>query len=145
MNEETGTILDFIYTVFDGQPKSRGTFHLTLDFSQLNTEEEIVEYIFKQLTNIFVAGCKIKFGNIVLLEEMVGDRLEFMNEYFNSFGYQLFIDAENENTDTRGTANKTTELKDHYLKINRNGVNYYIYFDELESDDSVVTGNSDGV
>jgi len=137
MNEETGTILDFIYTVFSGNPRSIRSLHLTLDFSHLNTEKEIDEYIFKQLTNIFVAGCKIKYGEVVLLEEMVGERKEEMKNYFNSFGYQLFIDVENQSTDTRGTSNEKLKLSDYYLKINRNNVNYYIYFDELESGERI--------
>ena len=131
MIEETGTIVDFIYTVFEGEPKNRKTLNLSLDYSHLGVNDDFDEFIFKQLINIFVAGCKIKFGDVVLLEEMKGDRLEMMKRYFGSFGYELFVDVESENCATRGTGNTKLELKDHFLKINRNGYNYYIYFDNL--------------
>jgi hypothetical protein len=132
MIEETGTIVDFIYTVFEGEPKSKKTFHLSLDYSHLGGNDDFDEFVFKQLVNVFIAGCKIKFGDVVLLEEMKGERLEMMKQYFISFGYKLFVDIESENCAARGTDSTKLGLKDHFLKINRNGYNYYIYFDNLD-------------
>ena len=134
MIEETGTILDFIYTVFEREPKNKNSLNLSLDFSHLGVNDDFDEFIFQQLINIFVAGCKIKFGDVVLLEEMKGERLEMMKKYFESFGYELFVEAESENCATRGTSNTKLELKDHFLKINRKGYNYYVYFDKLDNE-----------
>lgn len=134
MIEETGSIVDFICAVYEGEPKNRKALHLSLDFSHLEANDDSDEFIFKQLINIFVAGCKIKFGEVVLLEDMKEDRLEMMKKYFESFGYKLFVDEENENCATRRTDNAKTELKDHFLKINRNGYNYYVYFDKLDNE-----------
>jgi len=88
MNEERGDIMDFIYLVFEKEPKGANSLRLTLDYSHLTREDEIDEFIFKQLLNIFIAGCKLRYGEVVLLEEMKGERLTIMNMYFNSFGYR---------------------------------------------------------
>lgn len=134
MNQESGDIMDFIYLVFEKGPKGANSLRLTLDYSHLTSEEEIDEFTFKQLLNIFIAGCKLRYGEVVLLEEMKGERLQIMNLYFNSFGYKLFVDEIEEGIQfmTRG---EKVELKDYFLKINRNRKNYYIYFDDLNKDD----------
>lgn len=133
MINETGDIMDFIYLVFEKEPKGDNSLNLTLDYSQLSRAEEIDEYKFKTLLDIFITGCKLKYGNVILLEEMKGERLEKMNKYFNSFKYKVFV-----NDVTQGSQFKTRgeklDLKDYYLKINRNGMDYYIYFDELNKD-----------
>jgi hypothetical protein len=133
MINETGDIIDFIYLVFEKEPKGAKSLYLTLDYSHLSKAEEIVEYKFKSLLDVFIAGCKLKYGNVILLEEMKGERLEKMNKYFNSFSYKVFV-----NEVTQGSQFKTRgeklELKDYYLKINRNGMDYYIYFDELNKE-----------
>lgn len=133
MINETGDIMDFIYLVFEKEPKGDNSLNLTLDYSQLSRAEEIDEYKFKTLLDIFITGCKLKYGNVILLEEMKGERLEKMNKYFNSFKYKVFV-----NEVTQGSQFKTRgeklDLKDYYLKINRNGMDYYIYFDELNKD-----------
>ena len=134
MNQESGDIMDFIYLVFEKGPKGANSLRLTLDYSHLTSEEEIDEFTFKQLLNIFIAGCKLRYGEVVLLEEMKDERLQIMNLYFNSFGYKLFVDEIEEGIQfmTRG---EKVELKDYFLKINRNRKNYYIYFDDLNKDD----------
>jgi len=134
MNQECGDIMDFIYLVFENSPKGANSLRLTLDYSHLTSEEEIDEFTFKQLLNIFIAGCKLRYGEVVLLEEMKDERLQIMNLYFNSFGYKLFVDEIEEGIQfmTRG---EKVELKDYYLKINRNRKNYYIYFDDLNKDE----------
>jgi len=134
MNQESGDIMDFIYLVFENSPKGANSLRLTLDYSHLTSEEEIDEFTFKQLLNIFIAGCKLRYGEVVLLEEMKDERLQIMNLYFNSFGYKLFVDEIEEGIQfmTRG---EKVELKDYYLKINRNRKNYYIYFDDLNKDE----------
>ena len=88
----------------------------------------------KQLLNIFIAGCKLRYGEVVLLEEMKGERLTIMNMYFNSFGYKLFVDEIDEWVQFK-TRGEKVELKDYFLKINRNRKNYYIYFDELNKEE----------
>ena len=134
MNQESGDIMDFIYLVFENSPKGANSLRLTLDYSHLTSEEEIDEFTFKQLLNIFIAGCKLRYGEVVLLEEMKDERLQIMNLYFNSFGYKLFVSEIEEGIQfmTRG---EKVELKDYYLKINRNRKNYYIYFDDLNKDE----------
>jgi hypothetical protein len=134
MNQECGDIMDFIYLVFENSPKGANSLRLTLDYSHLTSEEEIDEFTFKQLLNIFIAGCKLRYGEVVLLEEMKGERLQIMNLYFNSFGYKLFVNEIEEGIQfmTRG---EKVELKDYYLKINRNRKNYYIYFDDLNKEE----------
>lgn len=133
MINETGGIADFMYLVYEGKPKGENSLHLSLDYSHLNSAEEIDEYKFKTLLDIFIAGCKYNFGEVILLEEMKGEKLDKMNKYFNSFSYKVFV-----NEVTQGSQFKTRgeklELKDYYLKINRNGMDYYIYFDELNKD-----------
>ena len=134
MNQECGDIMDFIYLVFENSPKGANSLRLTLDYSHLTSEEEIDEFTFKQLLNIFIAGCKLRYGEVVLLEEMKGERLQIMNLYFNSFGYKLFVDEIEEGIQFK-TRGEKVELKDYFLKINRNRKNYYIYFDDLIKDD----------
>ena len=134
MNQECGDIMDFIYLVFENSPKGANSLRLTLDYSHLTSEEEIDEFTFKQLLNIFIAGCKLRYGEVVLLEEMKGERLQIMNLYFNSFGYKLFVDEIEEGIQFK-TRGEKIELKDYFLKINRNRKNYYIYFDDLIKDD----------
>ena len=133
MNEERGDIMDFIYLVFEKEPKGANSLRLTLDYSHLTREDEIDEFIFKQLLNIFIAGCKLRYGEVVLLEEMKGERLTIMNMYFNSFGYKLFVDEIDEWVQFK-TRGEKVELKDYFLKINRNRKNDYIYFDELNKE-----------
>ena len=134
MNEERGDIMDFIYLVFEKEPKGANSLRLTLDYSHLTREDEIDEFIFKQLLNIFIAGCKLRYGEVVLLEEMKGERLTIMNMYFNSFGYKVFVDEMDEWVQFK-TRGEKVELKDYFLKINRNRKNYYIYFDELNKEE----------
>lgn len=134
MNQECGDIMDFIYLVFEKGPKGANSLRLTLDYSHLTSEEEIDEFTFKQLLNIFIAGCKLRYGEVVLLEEMKGERLQIMNLYFNSFGYKLFVDEIEEGIQFK-TRGEKVELKDYFLKINRNRKNYYIYFDDLNKDE----------
>jgi hypothetical protein len=134
MNEERGDIMDFIYLVFEKEPKGANSLRLTLDYSHLTREDEIDEFIFKQLLNIFIAGCKLRYGEVVLLEEMKGERLTIMNMYLNSFGYKLFVDEMDEWVQFK-TRGEKVELKDYFLKINRNRKNYYIYFDELNKEE----------
>ena len=127
MNEESGNILDFICAIFEGDPHPKNSFNLSLDYSHLKTEYEIDEYIFQQLINIFVAGCKLKYGEIIILENIVDKKKEKLNKYFNSFGYNIFIDIDSIFIPTT----RQLKLKDYYLKINSNNINYYIYFDKL--------------
>jgi|688.fasta_scaffold295753_2 hypothetical protein len=127
MNEESGSILDFICAVFEDEPKPKNSFNLTLDYSHLKTENEIDEYLFQQLINIFVAGCKLKYGEVIILENIVGEKKEKLNKYFNSFGYTIFIDIGSNFI----PVTHQLKLKDYYLKINSNNINYYIYFDKL--------------
>lgn len=134
MNQECGDIMDFIYLVFENSPKGANSLRLTLDYSHLTSEEEIDEFTFKQLLNIFIAGCKLRYGEVVLLEEMKDERLQIMNLYFNSFGYKLFVDEIEEGIQFK-TRGEKVELKDYFLKINRNRKNYYIYFDDLNKDE----------
>ena len=134
MNQECGDIMDFIYLVFEKGPKGANSLRLTIDYSHLTSEEEIDEFTFKQLLNIFIAGCKLRYGEVVLLEEMKGERLQIMNLYFNSFGYKLFVDEIDEGIQFK-TRGEKVELKDYFLKINRNRKNYYIYFDDLNKDE----------
>lgn len=133
MINETGDIMDFIYLVFEKEPKGENSLHLTLDFSHLSTTEEIDEYKFKTLLDIFITGSKLKYGNVILLEEMKGERLEKMNKYFNSFSYKVFVSEVTQGSQFK-TRGEKLELKDYYLKINKNGIDYYIYFDELHKD-----------
>jgi hypothetical protein len=63
---------------------------------------------------------------------MNGARLEKMQDYFASFGFKLHVDSEPETDEPRYKTEDKENLKDYYLKINRNKVNYYIYFDYLE-------------
>ena len=65
-------IADFMYLVYEGKPKGENSLHLSLDYSHLNSVEEIDEYKFKTLLDIFIAGCKHNFGEVILLEEMKG-------------------------------------------------------------------------
>lgn len=133
MINETGDIMDFIYLVFEKEPKGDNSLNLTLDYSQLSRAEEIDEYKFKTLLDIFITGCKLKYGNVILLEEMKGERLEKMNKYFNSFSYKVFVNEVIQGSQFKTRGDKL-DLKDYYLKINRNGMDYYIYFDELNKD-----------
>jgi len=127
MNEETGSVIDFAYTIFSGQPGEEKSLHLKLDYSHLKTVEEIDEFKFKVLVDIFVAGCKIKFGNTGLSLKMIREeKLKEMRKYFNSFGYKLYIDI----VEPTG-AMDDQKLRDRYLRINSGGVNYYIHFDNL--------------
>jgi len=143
MNEELGNLMDFIYFIFAQPPKNPKTAHLSLDYSHLGPKDNLVVYQFNQLRDIFIAGCKLKFGEIILLEKFLhSDQHDLMKKYFQSFGYHLYVDTEHKTppvqANTTGESNASyvddqeTPLVNYFLKINRNGQDYYIYFSKMD-------------
>lgn len=130
--DEHGSLDDFIEKVFDSSVKPRNSIMLSLDTNHLPPNTDANDFIFKELLQIFIGGCKLRYGQNILLEHMIGSRLEKMQDYFASFGYKLYVDSEPETNEPRYKTDDKEVLKDYYLKINRKKVNYYIYFDYLE-------------
>lgn len=133
INEQYGSLDDFIDNLVSSPPKDANSI-------QLQIEHDDYEGAFKVLVEIFTKSMKYIFGDargVVDLDTLETSDMDLMSKYFNSFGYKLFIEK------IEGTSNKTSygatedkpvkegELKAQCLKIQTSDNLYVIYFDVL--------------
>lgn len=133
INEQEGSLDDFIDNLVSSPPKDANSI-------QLQIEHDDYENAFKVLVEIFTKSMKYIFGNasgVVDLDSLEENDMDLISKYFNSFGYKIFVEK------VEGTANKTSygatenkpvkdgELKAQCLKIQTKDNLYVIYFDIL--------------
>jgi len=131
--EKDGSIDDFIENLVSSPPQSPKSLNL-----QINTED--FENMFQVLVEIFTKSMKFLYGDSrgrVDLDKMNQTDLDTMSKYFNSFGYNIYVDRiEGANITSYGATEKNpvneNDLKAHCLKIQTKENMYVIYFDNLQ-------------
>ena len=132
--EKYGSIDDFIDNLVSSPPEVQ-------NFYKLDVESDDYESGFKILVEIFTKSMKYLYGDNkgkVDLDKMDKTDLDKMSKYFNSFGFNLFVEKiEGINITSYGaTENKPineNDLKAQCLKIQTKDNMYVIYFDYLTS------------
>lgn len=130
--EKYGSIDDFIDNLVSSPPEVQ-------NFYKLDVESDDYESGFKILVEIFTKSMKYLYGDNkgkVDLDKMDKTDLDKMSKYFNSFGFNLFVEKiEGINITSYGaTENKPineNDLKAQCLKIQTKDNMYVIYFDYL--------------
>ena len=126
---------ELVETVFLEEPKSK--FSIQLQF-----EESDIKKLFESLLMIVTYGMKIKFSDDsgkVNLSSLNTQRLNYFNEYMNSFGMVLLVSVENFNfvknyeeiKYTNQTLTNQTKLADLCLPMLEDNYVYFISFDYL--------------
>ena len=126
---------ELVETVFLEEPKSK--FSIQLQF-----EESDIKKLFESLLMIVTYGMKIKFSDDsgkVNLSSLNTQRLNYFNEYMNSFGMVLLVSVENFNfvknyeeiKYTNQTLTTQTKLVDLLLPMLEDKYVYFISFDYL--------------
>ena len=126
---------ELVETVFLEEPKSK--FSIQLQF-----EESDFKKLFESLLMIVTYGMKIKFSDDsgkVNLSSLNTQRLNYFNEYMNSFGMVLLVSVENFNfvknyeslKYTNQTLTTQTKLADLRLPMLEDNYVYFISFDYL--------------
>jgi len=138
ISQNEGTLDDFIDRLVSAPPQNVNSIKL-----ELLEEENNMDTVFNVLIEIFSKASKYMYGDRngrVDLDEMGVEELERMSKYFNSFGFQIFLEkfeGENRNKTSFGTTEekpiKDHELKAHCLKLQTSKNFYVIYFDVLNS------------
>ena len=130
--EKNGSIDDFIENLVSAPPQSPKSLHLKI-------ETDDFENIFQILVEIFTKSMKILYGDPrgrVDLEKMNQSDLDKMSQYFQSFGFNIYVDKiEGANITSYGATEKTPvnedDLKAQCLKIQTKENMYVIYFDRM--------------
>lgn len=125
---EIADYLSFSEQLFNNPPKGPNQIQLEM-FDESMTSEEI----FQELLMIFTEGMKIKFGenDRVDLSKITENDFNLINEYFKSFGFNIFYDIKPLNQDNRRqeTDNLKENVNDYYFRLVSNNLVYYISFD----------------
>jgi hypothetical protein len=130
--EKNGSIDDFIENLVSAPPQSPKSLHLKI-------ETDDFENTFQILVEIFTKSMKILYGDPrgrVDLEKMNQSDLDKMSQYFQSFGFNIYVDKiEGANITSYGATEKTpvneNDLKAQCLKIQTKENMYVIYFDRM--------------
>ena len=145
-NEDTeykeGDDSEFLDFLFTGTPKEKNS--IKLELSPANKDVKIGLHIFQELLMIFTGGLKKLFGkdekvDITILEPK---DIQLMNEYFESMGFQCFVErfTISEYLENMKLPNyflkqelitDTTPLKDIYYETSINYIIYRVSFDFL--------------
>ena len=126
---------ELVETVFLEEPKNKVSI-------QLQFEESNIKKLFESLLMIVTYGMKIKFSDDsgkVNLSTLTTERLNYFNEYMNSFGMVLLVSVENYNfvknyeslKYTNQTLTTQTKLADLRLPMLEDNYVYFISFDYL--------------
>ena len=126
---------ELVETVFLEEPKNKVSI-------QLQFEESDLKKLFESLLMIVTYGMKIKFSDDsgkVNLSTLTTERLNYFNEYMNSFGMVLLVSVENFNfvknyeslKYTNQTLTTQTKLADLRLPMLEDNYVYFISFDYL--------------
>ncbi len=135
ISESEGTLDDFIDRLVSAPPQNSKSIQL-----ELLEEENDVPTVFNVLIEIFSKTMRYLYGNSsgrVDLDFLGLEELDKMSKYFNSFGFQLFvekIDGTNKSSYGKNEDKpiKAHELKAHCLKLQAPSNLYVIYFDKLD-------------
>jgi len=130
--EKNGSIDDFIESLVSSPPQSPKSLRLEI-------ETDDFENTFQILVEIFTKSMKILYGDPrgrVDLEKMNQSDLDKMSQYFQSFGFNIYVDKiEGANITSYGATEKTpvneNDLKAQCLKIQTKENMYVIYFDRM--------------
>ena len=94
--QENHTLQSFIDRVFTVEPQPSNTYSLSLDIEYTNTPEDL-KTAFEALATVFTLAMKLKHANPttgqVDLTNVTQQQFEKMQEYFNSFGFNVFYKA----------------------------------------------------
>ena len=130
--EKNGSIDDFIENLVSAPPQSPKSLHLEI-------ETDDFENTFQILVEIFTKSMKYLYGDSigrVDLDKMSQTVLETMSQYYQSFGFNIYVDKiEGANITSYGATEKTpvneNDLKAQCLKIQTKENMYVIYFDKM--------------
>ena len=134
-HEKEGSLDDFIDNLVSAPPQAPNTYRL------LNDEEESnLDTIFNILVEIFTKVMKYVYSDRtgkVNLDNLDESAYSLMSKYFNSFGFNIYLDKiEGTNKVSFGTTEDTPirgdELKAKCLRIKTQLYQYVIYFDILK-------------
>ena len=116
-------IIDFVDTVFSSIPGEENSLKLEIETDDISS-------LFEALSLILTQGMKLHFGdknNKVDISKLDDHDIQYMNEYFYSFGYQFII------TNNLGTINSSDPLSELYLNLKVDNKVYYIRFSKYDS------------
>ena len=130
--EKNGSIDDFIESLVSSPPQSPKSLHLEIETNDF-------ENTFQILVEIFTKSMKILYGDSrgrVDLDKMNQTILDTMSQYYQSFGFNIYVDKiEGANITSYGATEKTpvneNDLKSQCLKIQTKENMYVIYFDRM--------------
>ena len=130
--EKNGSIDDFIETLISSPPQSPKSLHLEINIDDF-------ENTFQVLVEVFTKSMKYLYGDSrgrVDLDKMSQTVLETMSKYYQSFGYNIYVDKiEGANITSYGATEKTpvneNDLKAQCLKIQTKENMYVIYCDRM--------------
>ena len=130
--EKDVSIDDFIENLISSPPQSPKSLHL-----EIKTED--YENMFQVLVEVFTKSMKYLYGDPrgrVDLDKMSQTVLDTMSEYYQSFGYHIYVDKiEGANITSYGATEKNpvneNDLKAQCLKIQTKDNMYVIYFDRM--------------
>ena len=131
--EKNGSIDDFIENLVSSPPQSPKSLHLKIEIDDF-------ENTFQVLVEIFTKSMKYLYGDSkgrVDLDKMNQTVLNTMSQYYESFGYHIYVDKiEGANITSYGATEKNpvneNDLKAHCLKIQTKENMYIIYFDKMK-------------
>ena len=143
-NEHTeykeGDDSDFLDFLFTGKPKEKNS--IKLELSPADKDVKIGLHIFQELLMIFTGGLKKLFGNNekVDITILTPEDIQLINKYFESMGFQCFVDkfTISEYLQNMKMPNyflkqelitDTTPLPDIYYETSINYNIYRVYFD----------------
>lgn len=134
-NEKEGSLDDFIDNLVSAPPQAPSTYRLIND-----EEESNLDTVFNILVEIFTKVMKYVYSDRtgkVNLDNLDESAYSLMSKYFNSFGFNIYLDKiEGTNKVSFGTTEDTPirgdELKAKCLRIKTQLYQYVIYFDILK-------------
>jgi hypothetical protein len=133
VHEKEGSLDDFIDNLVSAPPQAPSTYRLINEESNLDT-------VFNILVEIFTKVMKYVYSDRtgkVNLDSLDESAYSLMSKYFNSFGFNIYLDKiEGTNKVSFGTTEDTPirgdELKAKCLRIKTQLYQYVIYFDILK-------------
>lgn len=133
IHEKEGSLDDFIDNLVSAPPQAPSTYRLINEESNLDTVFNILVEIFTKVMK-YVYSDRTGKVNLDCLDESA---YSLMSKYFNSFGFNIYLDKiEGTNKVSFGTTEDTPirgdELKAKCLRIKTQLYQYVIYFDILK-------------
>lgn len=128
MNEQY-EIDDFIENIFQKPPEPAKSIQF-----QMDSEDGSVEDLFKCLVEIFTKGMALLYGdenNKVDLNRISDLDFYLIKQYFNSFGFELYLEKTNVITNEKGGAmpEKENDLNNRVVNLTAGNIRYTMAFD----------------